>query len=165
MRVPEDVDRRVPNPPEVRARDFLGGQGTYAAEIAARTRQERLDEEFARRLQFGMMLEDDDTAGPEHSETDQARSRPRGIDIWATGNAGTHHLNDDFVQNPPGLIEGGFDEATISAAAYGRRGERESGRRTRPNVARAGLDAGLAANAFGDASVLGITPYRFPGVR
>jgi len=140
-------------------RDFLRGQGTYAAEMEARRRQERLDEELARRMQFGALLEDDDER--RMSRPAMGR-RPSQVQSWGIGNAGTHFLNDDFVQTAAGIVRGALDEAVAAAAAYGRRGERESGRRARTRVAGPALDAGLVPNAFGDASVLGVAPSRMP---
>lgn len=132
-------------PPPPRPRDPINPALTYQQEIDQRRRQERLDEAFARRLQ----LVDE----PEEPR----RSRHNDINEEAFGNAGGHFMNDNFVvQAATNVVMNALEDA-----GFGRRGERTSGRRRRPRQEAeigAGMDAGLAPNAFGEASVLGITP-------
>ncbi|GAB7357072.1 hypothetical protein MBLNU459_g7887t1 [Dothideomycetes sp. NU459] len=156
MRVPELIpiirrrlfDDPAPVPPtaapDPRARNNPNPALTYQQELDARRRQERLDEALARRLQIG-----GEPAGAQRPRHEDANEE-------VFGNAGGHFLNDDFVQEATNVVMG-----VLQDAGFGRRGERVSGRRRRarqdPND-NGGWDAGLAPNAFGDASVLGIGP-------
>lgn len=138
MRAPHDLNADAPPRP----------QRTYNEELEARRRQERLDEILARRMQINTTL-----AEPHTRDVD---SRAQDY-VWGVGNGGSHRLNDDFVNNNAEPVTRLGD----TSAGYGRRGERESGRR-KPRTLGLSLDAGLPANAFGEASVLGIAPYRTP---
>ena len=125
-----------------------GAPRTFADEQETRRRQERLDELMARRLQVSMALDE--------RHVKEVPSRVQEY-TWGVGNGGSHFLNDNFVDTTTNVVTG-LDE---TSAGYGRRGERESGRR-KPRTMYLGLDAGLAANAFGEASALGIAPSRMP---
>lgn len=119
---------------------------TYQQEVDARRHQERLDEALARRLQLGN--EPADVRRPRHNDTNEE----------VFGNAGGHFLNDNFVQEATNVVMNALEDA-----GFGRRGERISGRRRRVRQeaeGNAGWDAGLAPNAFGDASVLGLAHPR-----
>lgn len=140
MRVPDDVNTDPHPPPRP--------QRTYSEELEARRRQERLDEILARRMQINMTL-----AEP-HTREVPSRAQEH---VWGVGNGGSHQLNEDYVNTTPAAVTR-LDE---TSAGYGRRGERESGRR-KPRTLGLSLDAGLPANAFGEASVLGIAPSRMP---
>lgn len=114
---------------------------TYMDEIDARRRQERTDEELARRMQLADLSGLDD----DH----QARRRTD-IETWGLGNAAGHFMNDDFVQNASNVIMTAFGDTNM-----GRRGDRASGRRRRPRIAAEVEEPGLAPNFLGDQSVLG----------
>lgn len=117
---------------------------TYQEELAARRRQEQADEALARRLQFAA-LDSDAEASPPLRRTERFRAE-------AFGNAGTHALNEDFVQNAANVVMAAFGDARL-----GRRGERVSERASRPVDVnnQPSQDAGLAPHAFGEPSVMG----------
>ncbi|KAK4495956.1 hypothetical protein PRZ48_013224 [Zasmidium cellare] len=118
---------------------------TYTEEIDQRQRQERLDEDLARRMQLASLLEPED---------DRRARRRADLETWGLGNAGGHFLNENFVQNAANVVMSAFGDANM-----GRRGERASGRRRRPRErSRDAADAGLPANFLGDASVIGVGP-------
>lgn len=120
-------------------------RATYTEEIDQRQRQERLDEDLARRMQLASLLEPDDDR--------QARRRAN-LETWGLGNAAGHFLNENFVQNAANVVMSAFGDANM-----GRRGERGSGRRRRPrDRPQEGGDAGLPSNFLGDESVLGVGP-------
>ncbi|KAJ9632406.1 hypothetical protein H2203_000811 [Taxawa tesnikishii (nom. ined.)] len=131
---------------------------TYQEEVDARRAQERADEALARRLQLANF--------DDGSDAERAAAPRNGFqDIFGVGNAGPHHMNDDFrfVQNGLNVVMAAFEDA-----AFGRRGERSAGRRRRADNDRANevmANAGLAPNAFGDESVLGVAPAQPPPAR
>ena len=93
---------------------------TYQQEQDRRRRQERDDEELARRLQNASFLDDDN--------------------LLELGNAARHFMNDDFVQNAANVVMNAFGDPN-----FGRRGERQSGRRRRARqAAQNDGDLGLA---------------------
>ncbi|KAK5109034.1 hypothetical protein LTR62_007582 [Meristemomyces frigidus] len=122
---------------------------SYQRELDDRRRQERVDEDLARRLQLATIFDNDDDNLP-------MRRRP-GEETYGIGNAAGHFMNDDFVQNATNVIMDTFGDANL-----GRRGERASGRRRRPresNSVSTGQqqdDAGLAPGFLGDESVIGV---------
>jgi hypothetical protein len=75
---------------------------TYHEEINERRRQERMDEEMARRLQSVTMDDDDDYQG--------------GIgDIHGIGNGADHFMNQDYIRAAHNILTGTFDHATAAA--------------------------------------------------
>jgi hypothetical protein len=93
---------------------------TYQQEMDNRHRQERLDEDLARRLQLQTLLDPDDFLPP--------RWRGHDIDLVGLGNAARNFMNDDYaIRNAANVVMGAFGDANL-----GRRGERASGRRRRP---------------------------------
>lgn len=110
-----------------------------------RRRQERLDEDLARRMQLASLLE---------PENDRQARRRTGPETWGLGNAGDHFLNENFVQNAANVVMSAFGDTDM-----GRRGERASGRRRRPRERSQDRGhAGLADDFLGDGSVLGSGP-------
>ena len=181
MRVPRApvpiLRRRATDPPFVPARvehvHFQShtddsGHRTYRDEMDARRRQEAADEALARHLQLGLALGVDDeqhimahhSRGAAHPVMQQQQQHihnaPPPNDVF--GNNGAHFLNDDFVRDAADMVVGALE----CVAAYGRRGERTSGRRrsarTVPRGNSAGVESGLVPNAFGDANVVGAGP-------
>ena len=117
----------------------------YQEEIEQRRRQERLDADLARRLQLASLMEPDD---------DRPAQRREDGRMWGLGNAAGHLMNDDFVQNAANVVMSAFGDTN-----FGRRGERQSGRRRRARQAEQNDgDDGLAPNFLGDESVLGAGP-------
>ena len=93
---------------------------TYQEEMDNRHRQERLDEDLARRLQLQTLLDPDDFLPPQW--------RGNGIDLAELGNAARNFMNDDYaIRNAANVVMGAFGDANL-----GRRSERASGRRRRP---------------------------------
>ena len=119
---------------------------TYTEERDQRRRQERLDEDLARRLQLATLMENDDEPA--------VVNRRGGVETWGLGNAAGHFMNDDYVQNAANVVMAAFGDP-----AFGRRGERASGRRRRAAQRPQNQgDAGLVPNFLGDESVLGAEP-------
>lgn len=103
---------------------------TYQQELDARRRQERLDEDLARRLQLQTLLEPDDIWGPPprrrgNRNTNGIANRDE-FDLVGIGNAARNFMNDDFVQNAANIVM-----SAVGDGALGRRGERVHGRRRR----------------------------------
>lgn len=154
MRVPDEVSvvfRRVMDaagipvqaPPA--APTQARRQPTYDEELDQRRRQERLDADLARRMQLGLILNPEDEPRDRHREAH--------IAAWGLENneAG---INDNFVSNAANVVMSAFGDAPM-----GRRGDRESGRRSRARqVTQTGADEGLVPNFLGDESVLGVGP-------
>jgi hypothetical protein len=115
---------------------------TFNDELDQRRRQERDDENLARRLQHDLVLTQNEPEG---------ETRPEAMNTWGVGNADGHHLNDNFVRN---VANTGLN--VTDDTAFGRRGTRESARRRRSRqVAQAPHDSGLVMDFLGDESVLG----------
>jgi hypothetical protein len=75
----------------------------YNDEINQRRRQERADEELARRLQRATMVEDDD-------------DYQGGIgDIHGIGNGAGHFMNQDYIRAAHNILTGTYDQATVGA--------------------------------------------------
>lgn len=157
MRVPYNINivRRPVGPifdrVAVEPQQALNPALTYQQELDARRRQERTDEALARRLQRAALgLENEDNMQQRHA-----------TEVWGFGNAGTHFMNEDFMQTAANLVIESLGEQ------FGRRGERESGRRRRTDV-HGGfgpvVSTGLAPDAFGTESVLGIGPATAPSL-
>ncbi|KAF1352165.1 hypothetical protein BDV97DRAFT_348882 [Delphinella strobiligena] len=108
----------------------------YQQELDLRRRQVQRDEAMARRLQFQAL----------HGQ-DEPRQN---VNQEVFGNAGEHFLNDNFVHEAANIVMG-----VLGDAGFGRRGERDSGRRRGPRQVTSDQDAGLAPNAFGTESLLG----------
>lgn len=179
MRIPEviEVVRRQARDPEGvfaqrdHIRRTLDPARTYQEEADRRREQERMDEELARRMQFAMAFGPQGLpvgTGPDYRarRAPQQHERRQSVDVWGIGNAGAHQLNDNFIREATDIVRNATDEilgVLGPGAAFGRRGERESGRRRsqRPSPANRGA-AGLAPNAFGDESVLGVGPPPMP---
>ncbi|KXS97586.1 hypothetical protein AC578_5759 [Pseudocercospora eumusae] len=156
MRVPEPilpVLERVmgaagmplpPRPANARApRQDRRERLTYQDELDQRRRQERLDEDLARRLQLASLFDHDDEPPDRHRMAD--------VRVWGVEHEGGHFMNDNFVQNAANVVMSAFGDA-----AMGRRGERASGRRRRPRPEQSPQgDDGLAPNFLGDESVVG----------
>lgn len=104
MRVPEPVEDPGLLPPPGIARVQRPRRprpATYIEEINQRRRQERVDEDLARRLQT-ISLDDEDYQG--------------GIgDIHGIGNGADHFMNQDYVRAARNILTGGFDQATAAA--------------------------------------------------
>lgn len=103
MQVPQEADQNAPPPDRRLTRDRLRRPrpNTYYEEINERRRQEREDEAMARRLQ-NFNMDDDDYQG--------------GIgDIHGIGNAGGHHMNDNYIREAHNILTGNFDQATAAA--------------------------------------------------
>jgi len=117
------------------------GDRTYQDEMERRRRQERLDEDLARRLQLASLM---------NPEDEPLARRPAQTEIWGFGNAAGHFMNDDFVQQAANVVMSGD-------GAIGRRGERSSGRRRRGRQSDQshGL-SGLVPDFLGDESILGV---------
>lgn len=108
----------------------------YQQELDLRRRQVQRDEAMARRLQFQAL---------------HGRDEPRqNVNQEVFGNAGEHFLNDNFVHEAANIVMG-----VLGDAGFGRRGERDSGRRRGPRQVTRDQDTGLAPNAFGTESLLG----------
>lgn len=140
----------MPPPPAPMPRDAPPGgpfpEVTYQQEIDNRRRQERLDADLARRLQFQAMLNPDDDGRP--------RRRGNDIDLVGLGNAARNFMNDDFVQNAANVVMSAFGDANL-----GRRGERTAGRRRRARPTNQNdNNPGLVPDFLGDGSVLGNGP-------
>lgn len=120
---------------------------TYQQELDARRRQERADEALARRLSTSNISE--------RPQPDRPRSRRRDtVTEEVFGNRGDHFLNDNYVSNTSRI-----NASVIGDAAFARRGERESGRRSRrQSTSMFDNDPGIAMNAFGTESMLGLAP-------
>ncbi|KXT12512.1 hypothetical protein AC579_10348 [Pseudocercospora musae] len=156
MRVPEPIVpvlERVmgaagmplpPRPANARApRQDRRERPTYQDELDQRRRQERLDEDLARRLQLASLFDQDDEPPDRHRMAD--------VRVWGVEHEGGHFMDDNFVQNAANVVMSAFGDATL-----GRRGERASGRRRRPRQEQipSGGD-GLLPNFLGDDSVVG----------
>ena len=109
----------------------------YQQEADVRREQLRRDEMLARHLLLNDVQED----GP---------PRRQSVSQEVFGNAGEHFLNENFVRESANV-----DETALRDAAFGQRGERSSGRRTKPSDARYGS---LGPNPFGTESLLGLCP-------
>ncbi|TVY15626.1 E3 ubiquitin-protein ligase itt1 [Lachnellula arida] len=103
MRVPEPArNEEAPPPPHRLQRPRRPRPNTYHEEINDRRRQERLDEEMARRLQAVSIGDDDDYQG--------------GIgDIHGIGNGADHFMNQDYIRAAHNILTGTFDQATAAA--------------------------------------------------
>ncbi|TVY33371.1 E3 ubiquitin-protein ligase [Lachnellula occidentalis] len=103
MQVPEPVrNEEAPPPPHRLQRPRRPRPNTYYEEINNRRRQERLDEEMARRLQTVSIGDDLDYQG--------------GIgDIHGIGNGADHFMNQDYVRAAHNILTGTFDQATAAA--------------------------------------------------
>ena len=97
MQIPELV-RDAARPERNRPR-----RRTYNEEINDRRRQERVDEEMARRLQaLAVDGEDDDYQG--------------GIgDVHGVGNNADHFMNQDYIRAAHNILTGNYDQATAAA--------------------------------------------------
>ncbi|KAH0150619.1 hypothetical protein KCU67_g10582, partial [Aureobasidium melanogenum] len=124
---------------------------TYQQELDARRRQERADEALARRLSTTNIS---DRPMPD-------RPHPRRRDTVTEevfGNRGDHFLNDNYISTASHI-----NASVIGDASFARRGERESGRRSRrQSTSFFDNDPGLALNAFGTESLLGLAPPPAP---
>lgn len=161
MRVPEDVqvvyrrvfDAQAARPggaraPAVREIPVRRGEfrvDTYAEEVEARRRQERLDEDLARRMQYQNVMD----------AADRTRHRYREETI-GLGNAAGHHLNEDFRRSGRG--PGAPSMAGFGDEAMGRRGERSSGRRREVRRSAPPVGGGLPGDFLGSESILGFGP-------
>lgn len=118
---------------------------TYQQEMDNRRRQENLDADLARRMQFASLSDQEDEP-PTH--------RRGATETWGFGNAANHFLNEDFVQNAANVVMDALGDA-----AMGRRGERSSGRQRRARATGQNEgDTGLVTNFLGDGSVVGTIP-------
>ncbi|KAI5235239.1 hypothetical protein E4T43_09402 [Aureobasidium subglaciale] len=156
MRVPETLvnqprhDRNDPNERNERHERRRINSGnhalTYQQELDARRRQERADEALARRLS-STTVENRPPSGPRLRRRDTVTEE-------VFGNRGDHFLNDNYVSTVPRI-----NASVIGDAAFARRGERESGRRSkRQSTSLLDNDPGLVLNAFGTESMLGPAP-------
>lgn len=159
MRVPEPVQfiyRRMfnaprPAPPVVPHVEERGQQQqnarsrdrTYHDEMEQRRRQERLDEDLARRLQLASLM------NPEEEPLVQRRPH---METWGVGNAAGHFMNDNFIQQAANVVMSSFGDAAV-----GRRGERSSGRRREARQTNQSHGhGGLVPDFLGDESILGV---------
>ena len=146
---------RVPAVVQV-VRRRAGDPRTYHDEQHARRQQKTADEVLARHLQMASLLEpDSDTNTHDYHPTrhNNRLQRPMYAETWGVGNAGTHLMNENFVQNATGFIM-----AALADGVYGRRGERESSGRRRSRLKSSAIGSGLVPDAFGDESVVGVGP-------
>ncbi len=102
-RVPEDAEDELETPERPR-RIRRPRPPTYHDEINQRRRQEREDEELARRLQR-MALDSDE-------EEDYQGSIG---DIHGIGNGAAHFMNQDYIRAAHNILTGNFDQATAAA--------------------------------------------------
>ena len=102
VQVPEDAPEAEPEQPPHRLR--RPRPNNYNDEINQRRRQERADEELARRLQrLAMAGEDDD-------------DYQGGIgDIHGIGNGAGHFMNQDYIRAAHNILTGTYDQATAAA--------------------------------------------------
>jgi len=122
MRVPAPVEgageQREPAPRPRRLR-----VNNYHDEMNLRRRQERHDEELARRLQQADLNGDDN--GDEYQG---------GIgDIHGVGNGAGHFMNQNYIRAAQNILTGNFDQAT-AAANYVMGVNRERGVRPAPHM-------------------------------
>ena len=185
MRIPEPIqviyrrvfDATAPRPAGARQPEARRGEGlqmrTYTEEVESRRRQERLDEDLARRMQLQSLIDPSPTSSEgarlsRHRRTQtEARpvtSRRAEGDDFALGNAAPHHLNTDFRRSGRGPGEGSMMD--FGDTAMGRRGERSSGRRSSKRMSAPvppPAVGGLIGDFLGSPSVLGMGPS--PGAR
>lgn len=102
MQVP--VDLPLPAEPEERPRRLRRPRpNTYVEEIDERHRQERMDEEIARRLNRVNIADD-------------ASDYQGGIgNIHGVGNGAGHFMNDDYVRAAHNILTGNYDQAAAAA--------------------------------------------------
>ncbi|KAF2859924.1 hypothetical protein K470DRAFT_258450 [Piedraia hortae CBS 480.64] len=121
-----------------------------------RERQERLDEELARRLQAAALERDAASRARAHRPNSSPRAsapsvapsvRAPGLETYGIGNAAPHFMNENFVQRQVAM-------SSVGDGNFGRRGERTSARRKSQMPKQNGGDNGLAPNFLGDESVL-----------
>ena len=99
MQIPMPVEQPDQRPHRLRR----PRPNNYHDEINQRRRQERADEELARRLQ-GVALEDNDD------------DYQGGIgDIRGVGNGADHFMNQDYIRAAHNILTGNFDHATAAA--------------------------------------------------
>jgi len=104
MQVPEDADGEENEPERPRRLRRPRPPNNYHDEVNERRRQERADEELARRLQR-MALDGED-------EEDYQG----GIgDIHGIGNGAGHFMNQDYIRAAHNILTGNFDQATAAA--------------------------------------------------
>lgn len=108
MQIPVDAPRPHPHIPpddllEERPRRLRRPRpNNYDDDMNERRRQERIDEEIARRLQRAAIDDHDDYQG--------------GIgEIHGVGNAAGHFMNQDYVRAAQNILTGNFDQATRAA--------------------------------------------------
>lgn len=131
--------------PERRRNDPRNLVLTYQQELDARRRQEREDEALARRLSTATIADRPPPPRPRRRDT---------VTEEVFGNRGDHFMNDNFVSSKSRI-----NASVIGDAAFARRGERESGRKSRrQSTSLFHNDPGLALNAFGTESMLGLAP-------
>ena len=99
MQVPEGAEQEQQRPHRLRR----PRPNNYNDEINQRRRQERADEELARRLQRVTMVDDED-------------DYQGGIgDIHGVGNGAGHFMNQDYIRAAHNILTSNFDQATIGA--------------------------------------------------
>lgn len=105
MQIPGEGLREAEPEPERPRRPRRLRQNTYHDEMHDRRRQERIDEDLARRLQRTAIVDDDDD--------DDYQG---GIgDIHGVGNQADHFMNQDYIRAAQNILTGNFDQANIGA--------------------------------------------------
>jgi len=99
MRVPEDPEEAEPRPHRLRR----PRPDNYNDEMNQRRRQERADEELARRLE--RMDVDDDDDGYQGGVGN----------IQGIGNGAGHFMNQNYIRAAHNILTGNFDQATAAA--------------------------------------------------
>jgi hypothetical protein len=104
MQVPEDADSEENTPERPRRLRRPRPPNNYHEEVNERRRQERADEELARRLQRMALDGEDD------------EDYQGGIgDIHGIGNGAEHFMNQDYIRAAHNILTGNFDHATAAA--------------------------------------------------
>jgi len=104
MQVPEDADSEGNTPERPRRLRRPRPPNNYHEEVNERRRQERADEELARRLQRMAIDGEDD------------EDYQGGIgDIHGIGNGAGHFMNQDYIRAAHNILTGNFDQATAAA--------------------------------------------------
>ncbi|RDL31494.1 uncharacterized protein BP5553_09703 [Venustampulla echinocandica] len=125
MQIPQPVDNQYAPVQRPRERERLRRPrpNTYNEEITQRRRQERTDEQLARRLQTVSINDDDDYQG--------------GIgDIHGVGNGADHFMNQDYIRAAQNILTGTFDQATAAANHVMGGGQARGGPPRPPQAAR-----------------------------
>jgi hypothetical protein len=104
MNPPEENLREVEVEPERPRRLRRPRPATYHDEMHDRRRQERVDEDLARRLQRTAIVDDDDD------------DYQGGIgDVHGVGNNADHFMNQNYIRAAQNILTGNFEQANVAA--------------------------------------------------